>query len=42
MEYLLDTVTIIRHFTGTRKIGKKNKKILKVTPKNKFLISVIS
>ena len=42
MEYLLDTVTIIRHFTDIGKTGKKAKKILEAISNNKFMISVIS
>lgn len=44
MEYLTDTVTIIRHFSGTGKIGKKAKDILigTETGKHHLYISTIS
>lgn len=41
MQYLLDTVTIVRHFTETGKLGKKAREILKDT-ENTFVISVVS
>ncbi len=41
MQYLLDTVTVIRHFSDSGKIGKKAKKILN-SSQNLFFISVIS
>ena len=41
MVYLLDTVTVVRHFSNSGSIGKKAKKILK-SKSNKFIISVIS
>ena len=41
MIYLLDTVTIVRHFSNSGAIGKKAKKILN-SKSNKFIISVIS
>ncbi len=41
MRYLLDTVTVVRHFTDIGKIGKKASKILN-TKDNSFIISVIS
>jgi PIN domain nuclease of toxin-antitoxin system len=42
MEYLLDTVTLIRHFTGSGKIGKTASQILSSSSEHKFLISVVS
>lgn len=44
MEYLADTVTIIRHFSETGKTGKKARSILDDTEegKNHLYISVIS
>ena len=41
MQYLLDTVTIVRHFTETGKLGKKAQEILNFN-ENTFLISVVS
>ena len=41
MQYLLDTVTIVRHFTETGKLGNKAQEILKHT-ENTFVISVVS
>jgi len=41
MQYLLDTVTLIRHFTETGKLGKKAKEILNFND-NTFLISIVS
>ncbi len=41
MTYLLDTVTIVRHFSTSGAIGKKAQKILK-SKSNKLIISVIS
>ncbi|MGD9707736.1 MAG: type II toxin-antitoxin system VapC family toxin [Candidatus Delongbacteria bacterium] len=42
MQYLLDTVTIIRHFTGNKNIGASAKKILDCSDEVKFYISAIS
>jgi PIN domain nuclease of toxin-antitoxin system len=42
MQYLLDTVTIIRHFTGNKNIGASAKKILDSSGEVKFYISAIS
>lgn len=44
MEYLLDTVTIIRHFAGLSRIGKIAKRVLQdiETGKSSGLISVVS
>jgi len=44
MEYLFDTVTIIRHFSGMGKIGKRAKDILDATEmgKHHLYISTIS
>ena len=44
MEYVADTVTIIRHFANTGRIGKKAKAVLEDTEKGKhhIFISVIS
>jgi len=42
MQYLLDTVTIIRHFTGNKNIGVSAKKILDSSGEVKFYISAIS
>jgi len=39
MQYLLDTVTIIRHFTGNKNIGASAKKILDCSDEVKFYIS---
>ncbi|MDZ7341620.1 MAG: PIN domain-containing protein [candidate division KSB1 bacterium] len=41
MQYLLDTVTIIRHFSEIGKIGKKAQEILD-SAYNTFVISVVS
>ena len=41
MKYLLDTVTLVRHFTKSGKIGKRAKNILKKS-ENTFVISVVS
>ncbi len=41
MQYLLDTVTIIRHFTEIGKLGKKAEEVLN-TNDNTFVISVVS
>jgi len=41
MQYLLDTVTIVRHFSGVGKIGKKARGVLNDSG-NVFIISVIS
>ena len=41
MRYLLDTVTVVRHFTDIGKIGEKASEILK-NKDNSFIISVIS
>ncbi len=41
MQYLLDTVTVIRHFTESGKIGAKAKNILN-SRQHSFFISVIS
>jgi len=41
MQYLLDTVTVVRHFTGGGRLGKKANVILNFN-ENVFLISVIS
>lgn len=44
MSYLLDTVTIIRHFTDSGKIGKRAREILetKSGDQDRFMISVVS
>ncbi|CAK8721337.1 PIN domain-containing protein [Candidatus Electrothrix gigas] len=44
MRYLLDTVTLVRHFTGCGKIGKKAARLLDTVGENEheFVISVIS
>ena len=42
MTYLLDTVTLIRHFTETGTIGKSAKKILDSEDQYDFVVSVIS
>lgn len=44
MMYLLDTVTIIRHFTSSRNIGIKAKEILDKVElsDNIFAVSIIS
>jgi PIN domain nuclease of toxin-antitoxin system len=44
MDYLADTVTVIRHFTQTGKIGKKAKIVLQEVPlgKHRIYISVLS
>ncbi len=41
MQYLLDTVTIVRHFSAMGKIGKEAHKVLN-SPESSFIISVIS
>ena len=41
MQYLLDTVTMVRHFAETGKLGRKAQKILNST-ENTYVISVIS
>ena len=41
MQYLLDTVTLIRHFTEIGKLGKKAQEILN-SKDNTFVISVVS
>jgi len=41
MQYLLDTVTIIRHFSAMGRIGEKAREILN-SSENSFIISVIS
>ena len=41
MQYLLDTVTNVRHFSAMGKIGEKAREILN-SSENSFLISVIS
>lgn len=41
MQYLLDTVTVVRHFTEIGTLGKKAQKILN-SNENTFVISVIS
>lgn len=41
MQYLLDTVTIIRHFSEIGKLGKKAQEILD-SADNTFVISVVS
>lgn len=41
MQYLLDTVTVIRHFTEIGKLGKKAQETLN-SNENTFVISVIS
>lgn len=41
MQYLLDTVTIIRHFSEIGKLGKKAQEILD-SEDNTFVISVVS
>ena len=41
MQYLLDTVTLIRHFTEIGKLGKKAQEILN-NEDNTFVISVVS
>jgi predicted nucleic-acid-binding protein len=44
MNYVVDTVTITRHFSGTGKIGSKANKILREAEegKHKLFISVVS
>jgi predicted nucleic acid-binding protein len=44
MRYLLDTVALVRHFTGSGKMGKKAARLLDTAGENKheFVISVIS
>ena len=41
MQYLLDTVAVVRHFSAMGKIGNEARKILS-SPENSFIISVIS
>ncbi len=41
MQYLLDTVTIIRHFSDIGKLGKKAQEIID-NEENTFVISVVS
>lgn len=41
MQYLLDTVTVVRHFSAMGKIGNEARKILS-SPESSFIISVIS
>jgi len=41
MQYLLDTVTIVRHFTEIGKLGNKAQEILNGT-ENTYVISVVS
>jgi len=41
MQYLWDTVTIVRHFTEIGNLGKKAQEILNCA-ENSFLISVVS
>jgi len=41
MQYLLDTITIVRHFTDSGKIGNKAQEILNQI-NNHFMISIIS
>ena len=41
MQYLLDTVTIVRHFTEIGKLGKKAQEMLN-SAENTFVISVVS
>ena len=41
MQYLLDTVTVVRHFSEVGKIGKRAREILN-NLENQFIISVIS
>lgn len=44
MRYLLDTVTIIRHFADSGKMGKRAREILETTSgdQDRFMISVVS
>ena len=44
MQYLLDTVALVRHFTGRGKVGKKAAQLLDTIGENdhEFVISVIS
>jgi len=44
MQYLLDTVVLVRHFAGSGKLGKKASRILDGIEKSddQLLISVIS
>ena len=44
MRYLLDTVTIIRHFADSGKMGKRAREILETTSgdRDRFMISVVS
>ena len=41
MQYLLDTVTLVRHFTETGKIGKTAQELLD-SKENTYVISVVS
>ena len=41
MQYLLDTVTLVRHFTEIGKLGKKAQELLN-SNENTFVISVVS
>ncbi|EFK11435.1 PIN domain protein [delta proteobacterium NaphS2] len=41
MQYLLDTVTVVRHFSAMGKIGEEARKILN-SSESSFIISVIS
>lgn len=41
MQYLLDTVTLVRHFTEIGKLGRKAQELLNST-ENTFIISVVS
>ncbi len=40
MQYLLDTVAVVRHFTGNRKIGKRAAHILNRVEKHGDLLTV--
>jgi len=44
MQYLLDTVTLVRHFTGKGKIGQKASRVLDAIEESEdsFFVSVIS
>ena len=44
MRYLLDTVTIIRHFADSGKMGERAREILETTSgdRDRFMISVVS
>ncbi len=41
MKYLLDTVTVVRHFSNSGYIGKNARKVLSM-PENEFAISVVT